>query len=76
LKAGGEKEMKTLDENEVEELAAIIHDLYLKEAGRQGSVIHEGRYKELPEDMKEFDRVIARYVLQNFHRSKARVEKK
>jgi len=68
--------MKILDENEVEGLAAIFHDLYLKEAERQGSVVHEGRYEELPEDMKEFDRVLARYVLQNFHRSKAKAEKR
>lgn len=48
----------------VEELAAQFHDIYQQEAKRQGDVRHKDAYTELPENVKEFDRVLARHVIQ------------
>lgn len=47
----------------VEKLAAEFHDIYQQEAKRQGDVRHHDDYDQLPENIKEFDRVLARYVL-------------
>jgi len=56
-----------MDENtKIEHLASIFHEIYQKEARRQGDIRHADRYEDLPENVKEFDRVLARYVLQNF----------
>ena len=67
--------MKTsgIDKTEVEKLAATFHEIYQKEARRQGDVRHTDKYEDLPENIKEFDRVLARYVLQNFQPSKERI---
>ena len=46
-----------------EGLAAEFHDIYQQEARRQGDVRHADEYADLPENVKEFDRVLARYVL-------------
>lgn len=46
----------------VEELAAKFHELYQQEAKRQGDVRHVDDYADLSENIKEFDRVLARYV--------------
>lgn len=46
----------------VEELAAQFHDIYQQEAKRQGDVRHKDAYTELPENVKEFDRVLARHA--------------
>ena len=48
----------------VEELAAKLHDVYQEEAKRQGDPRHADSYAVLPERIKEFDRVLARYILQ------------
>jgi hypothetical protein len=45
-----------------EELAAKFHEIYQQEAKRQGDVRHKDSYDELPENIKEFDRVLACYV--------------
>jgi chromosome segregation ATPase len=50
-------------ENNLEILSAVLHDLYQQEAKRQGDVRHKDRYEDLPENIKEFDRVLARYIL-------------
>ena len=39
-------------------LAAQVHAVYQKEARRQGDVRHPDNYEDLPENVKEFDRVI------------------
>lgn len=48
---------------EVEALAARFHECYQQEAKRQGDVRHKDNYADLPENIKEFDRVLARLVL-------------
>ena len=47
----------------VEELAAQLHDIYQAEAHRQGDVRHADEYASLSDDIKEFDRVMARFIL-------------
>lgn len=49
--------------DQVEELARRFHAIYQAEAKRQGDVRHHDDYDELPENIKEFDRVLAREVL-------------
>jgi len=51
---------------QVELLAKEFHYIYQQEAKRQGDVRHKDAYADLPENIKEFDRVLARYVLANF----------
>ena len=48
---------------DVESLSAKFHEIYMIEARRQGDVRHKDAYADLPENIKEFDRVLARYVL-------------
>ena len=50
-------------ENTVERLAEEFHNAYQAEARRQGDVRHKDAYADLPENIKEFDRVLARHVL-------------
>lgn len=54
------KEKPTED---VEELSAILHAVYQEEAKRQGDVRHHDDYKDLPEHIQEFDRVLARLMI-------------
>ena len=49
-----------------ESLARKFHEVYQQEAKRQGDVRHKDDYDDLPENIKEFDRVLARFVLANF----------
>jgi hypothetical protein len=55
--------LEKLVPRDVEELSALFHEIYQAEAKRQGDVRHKDSYSELPERIKEFDRVLARYVL-------------
>lgn len=53
---------------EVEELSRKFHDIYQQEAKRQADlgidkVRHPDNYDDLPERTKEYDRVLARYVI-------------
>ncbi len=50
----------------IEKLASQFHQIYQDEAKRQGDVRHADKYEDLSENIKEFDRVLARYVLENF----------
>lgn len=50
----------------MESLAAKFHDIYQQEAKRQDDVRHKDAYADLSENIKEFDRALARYVLENF----------
>lgn len=47
----------------IEQLSAHLHSLYQAEAKRQGDVRHHDDYQALPENIKEFDRVLARYII-------------
>lgn len=48
----------------IEELSAKFREIYQIEAKRQGDVRHHDSYDDLTENIKEFDRVLARYVLE------------
>lgn len=53
---------------EIEKLSSKLHDIYQKEAHRQedlgiGSARHYDEYEKLSEPVKEFDRVLARYII-------------
>lgn len=49
---------------EIETLSAKLHDIYMQEARRQGDVRHKDAYADLTENIKEFDRVLARFILE------------
>jgi len=51
-------------ECDVEKLLAILHGIYQVEAHRQDDSRWPDDYDALPEDTKEFDRVLARYILE------------
>jgi hypothetical protein len=58
-----------LDPDAVERLSANLHAIYQDEARRQAgtgddAVRHPDDYAALPERTKEYDRVLARYILQ------------
>ncbi len=57
----------------VEKLSAEFHQIYQDEAKRQGDVRHKDSYAELSENIKEFDRVLARHVLALLERERKRV---
>lgn len=59
---------------EIESLASKFHDIYMKEARRQGDIRHKDKYEDLSENIKEFDRVLARYVLANFQSQDRKVD--
>ena len=48
---------------DIEELSAELHEVYMKEAARQGDVRHAEDYNELPDRIKEFDRALARHII-------------
>jgi hypothetical protein len=60
--------MADLDPEAVERLSAKLHAIYQDEARRQAgtgddAVRHPDDYAALPEHTKEYDRVLARYIL-------------
>lgn len=59
-------ELIGMNTDDVEALSARLHDVYQKEAHRRGDVRHADAYDDLPEDTKEWDRVLARWILQWF----------
>jgi hypothetical protein len=61
--------MADFDPDAVERLSANLHAIYQDEARRQAgarddTVRHPDDYAALPEHTKEYDRVLARYILQ------------
>ena len=51
-------------QEEIEKLADKFHDVYQKEIRRQGRLSkHNDKYIDLPEHIKNLDRVLAKYVL-------------
>jgi hypothetical protein len=51
---------------DLEALSARLHEVYQKEAHRRGDVRHAEAYADLSEDTKEWDRVLARWIIQHF----------
>lgn len=51
---------------DLEALSARLHDLYQQEAHRRGDVRHADRYEDLPEATKEWDRVLARWIVRHW----------
>jgi len=51
---------------DVEALSERLHDVYQKEAHRRGDVRHEDNYADLPDSTKEWDRVLARWIITHF----------
>lgn len=50
---------------EREKLASQLHDIYIKEADKQGNTRNARRYEDLTENVKEYDRVLADFILQD-----------
>lgn len=48
-----------------EKLSERIHEVYQKEAKRQDDVRHVDDYTSLSEDVKDFDRALAAFILNN-----------
>jgi hypothetical protein len=59
---------------ELEQLAAELHWVYQREAKRQGDVRHKDNYADLPENVKQFDRVLAKFVLEREAKVQAEAE--
>ena len=55
----------TYRETLVEGLSAKLHTIYQIEARRQGDVRHHDDYAALTESTKEYDRVLARFILKH-----------
>jgi hypothetical protein len=56
----------TPDVEVVERLSARLHDIYQKEAHRRGDVRHADAYDDLSEETKEWDRVLARWIIKHW----------
>jgi hypothetical protein len=50
----------------IEALSARLHDIYQKEAHRRGDVRHADAYEDLADATKEWDRVLARWIIRYF----------
>jgi len=51
---------------DLESLSARLHEVYQKEAHRRGDVRHHDADDDLSEEVKEWDRVLARWILQHW----------
>lgn len=51
---------------DLEVLSARLHDIYQVESHRRGDIRHADRYEQLPEMTKEWDRVLARWILEHW----------
>lgn len=47
----------------IEQLSAKLHDIYICEARRQDNTRHPAAYDALSEPVKEYDRVLARFIM-------------
>lgn len=64
-----EKAMTTTSPGNIEKLSRKFHEIYQTEAKRQADlgidkVRHPDNYDVLPERTKEYDRVLARYIIE------------
>ena len=59
----GNKPSAPAPQDEVEALSKEFHAIYQAEAKRQGDVRYHDDYEALSENVKEFDRVLARAVI-------------
>lgn len=57
--------MKLTPEN-VEALSARLHEIYQAEAHRRGDIRHADAYDDLPDATKEWDRVLARWIISHW----------
>lgn len=60
---------------EIEKLSSEFHDIYMKEAHKQGRVLHPDKYEDLEENVKEYDRVLARYFVEKINLAKKEAAK-
>ncbi len=51
---------------DLESLSVRLHEIYQLEAIRQGDVRHLAAYADLTERIKDYDRVLARWILHHF----------
>lgn len=51
---------------DLEALSSRLHDIYQAEAHRRGDIRHPDRYEDLSEATKEWDRVLARWILRHW----------
>ncbi len=51
---------------DIEALSARLHDVYQKEAHRRHDVRHSDAYENLSDDTKEWDRVLARWIVEHW----------
>jgi hypothetical protein len=58
----------------MEELARQIHGVYQEEASRQGDVRHPEDYEDLEERFREYDRALARWIIDEFVRRDEMIE--
>lgn len=64
------------DSEEVEEIAREIHKVYQETAKVLDDVRYPMGYDMLTEKMKEYDRAIARYIIENYEKKKKDSKKK
>lgn len=51
-------------DEQIEKLSSELHDIYINEAKRQGDIRHKDKYEDLSENIKDYDRVLARFILE------------
>jgi len=55
--------LRTLYGIDIEQLSSRLHDIYQKQANASDVVRHSDNYEELSEHTKEYDRVLARWIV-------------
>lgn len=55
-----------MSDDPIEQLARELHEVYQQEAKRQNDTMYPANYDELLERVKNYDRALARHVLENF----------